>query len=136
MLTDGVNDINPEFQHMATFIWASLLLIYWSYCYFKARPTFSLQMPWFGCTIKSELVFHLEWSIPAVDTLQWHQYCSRSHHTQSPTHCLCRSPLYPHLGYYSPPVAVVQLSMELQCTFNCIANPSLHWSMLHMSTTK
>ena len=55
----------------------------------------------------------LELNILVVDTQQWHQYCSRSHHTQCPTHCLCRSPLSPHLECYLPPVAVDQLCKEL-----------------------
>jgi len=61
-----------------------------------------------------DLVSDLEWSILAVDTPQWHQYCSSHHHTQYPTHCSYTSPLCLHLEYYHPPVAVDQLCMELQ----------------------
>ena len=59
------------------------------------------------------LGFNLEWSILAVDTQPWHHYCPRSHHTQCPTHCSYRSPLFPHLEYYHLPVAVDQLYKEL-----------------------
>ena len=48
----------------------------------------------------------LQWSILAVDTLPWHQYCSISHHTQCPMHCLYRFPLSPHLECYLQLIAV------------------------------
>ena len=48
-----------------------------------------------------------------VDTLQWHQHFPRSHRTQCPTHCLCRSPLCLHLQCYLLPVAADQLCKEL-----------------------
>ena len=67
---------------------------------FLGRPTVTLQMSRFSYPIKSELVFHLEWSILAVGTPLWHQYYSRSHHTQCPTHCSYRSPLSLHLERY------------------------------------
>ena len=52
----------------------------------------------FVCRACVKVISYLEWSIQAVDTPQRHQYCSRSHHTQCPTHCsLCRFPLSPHL---------------------------------------
>ena len=58
-------------------------------------------------------IVDLESSIPVVDTPQQHQYFPRSHHTQSPTHCSCRSPLCLHLQCYLLPVAADQLYMEL-----------------------
>ena len=74
--------------------------------------------PWLqpksGSNMKSDTVSDLEWSILAVDTQQWHQYCSNHHHTQCPTHHSNRSPLCPHLEHYLQLTAVDQLSMELQ----------------------
>ena len=55
----------------------------------------------------------LEQSILAVDTPQWRHYCSRSHHTQCPTHCSYRSPLCPHWECLLQPVAIVHLRKEL-----------------------
>ena len=55
----------------------------------------------------------LQQSILAVDTPQWHLYCSRSHHTQCPTHCSYRSPLCLHWECYLPLVAADQLYKEL-----------------------
>ena len=62
----------------------------------------------------------LEWSTQAVCTLQWHQYCSRSHHTQCPTHCSYRCPLCLHLECYLQPISLDQLSMELQINDNSL----------------
>ena len=75
---------------------------------------FNLNFAKVSFQIKSEAVSDLEWSIQAVGTPQWHQYCSSHHHTQCPTHCLYRSPLCPHLEHYLQLTAVDQLSMELQ----------------------
>ena len=56
---------------------------------------------------------NLEWSIPVVDTPQWHQCFPSSHHTQCPTHCSYRSQLCLHLECGHPPVAVDQLCKKL-----------------------
>ena len=56
---------------------------------------------------------NLEWSIPALDTPQWHQQFPRSHHTQCPTHGSCRSLLCLHLECFLLPVAAEQLYMGL-----------------------
>ena len=81
---------------------------------------FKLQVPW-PCLLmkvihqtKVKIISGLEWSIPAVDTPPWHQYCSSHHHTQYPTHYLYTSPLCPHLECYLQPVATDQFCMELQ----------------------
>ena len=50
---------------------------------------------------------------PAVDTPQMHQYFPRSHHTQYPTYCSCRSLLGLHLQHYLLPVVFDRLHMEL-----------------------
>ena len=73
--------------------------------------------------IKHNSLSNHEESILVLDTLQWHQYCSSSHHTQCPTHCSYRSPLSPHLECYHLLVAADQLCMELQCKCNCITDP-------------
>ena len=86
------------------------------------------------CSSYASKNWDLESSILAVDTPQWHQYCSRSHHTQYPTHCSYRSPLCPHLECYHLPVAADQLYMELhkkvvlqQCTTYCCNTKSWVW---------
>jgi len=63
--------------------------------------------------IEPEKLSDLEWSIQAVDTPQWHQYCSMSHHTQCPTHCSYRSLLGPHLECYLLLISADQLCKEL-----------------------
>ena len=69
---------------------------------------------------KLQPVSDLEWSNLAVCTPQWHLYCSRSHHTQYPTHCSCRSLLCLHLGCCLQPISLDQLSMELQQNHNSL----------------
>ena len=63
--------------------------------------------------IKHAIATDFEWSIPALDTPQQRQHFPRSHHTQCPTHCSCRSPLFLHLLCYLLPVAADQLYKEL-----------------------